>query len=99
MIQLNLKPDKLLPSVFTSQPVIAHDTLGADTAMQALPLVFFVSIKDHSLVMLHFSLSLMGVCVGARGYMFKWEVLCLDWELREELVGNIFFCLASVYKL
>lgn len=63
MIQLNLKPDKLLPSVFTSQPVIAHDTLGADTAMQALPLVFFVSIKDHSLVMLHFSLSLMGVCV------------------------------------
>jgi len=44
VIQLNLKPDKLLPSVFTSQPVIAHDTLKTDIATQTLPLVFIISV-------------------------------------------------------
>lgn len=39
------------------------------------------------------------VDVGARGYVFEWGVLSLDCELREELVWNIFFCWASVYKL
>jgi len=44
VIQLNLKPDKLLPSVFTSCSVLAHDTVEADRAAQALPLVFIVLI-------------------------------------------------------
>ncbi|KQK73813.1 hypothetical protein AAES_164225 [Amazona aestiva] len=44
VIQLNLKPDKLLPSVFTSQLVIAHDTLKPDIATLTLALVFIVPI-------------------------------------------------------
>lgn len=82
MIQLNLKPDKLLPSVFTSQLVIEHDTLKADIATLILPLVFIVSILVRVVSWLYCtSVFLLWMCIqDARGYLFKQEVLSLDGE-------------------
>lgn len=66
MIQLNLKPDKLLPSVFTLRPVVAHDTLKADRAAQTLPLVFIVLILVRIISWAHCT-SVFHLGVRARG--------------------------------
>lgn len=82
MIQLNLKPDKLLPSVFTSQLVIAHDTLKPDIATLTLALVFIVPILVRIVSGLYCtSVFHLWMCIqDARGHRFKLEVLSLDWE-------------------
>lgn len=99
MIQLNLKPNKLLPSVFTSQPVIARDTLKTD--YRYIDTTFGVYHidpgKDHFLGVFGLQpFTYRCAFVGARGCMFKWEVLSLNCESRE--MGSCQTC-SLVYLL
>lgn len=92
VIQLNLKPDKLLPSVFTSRSVIAHDTLKADRAAQTLPLVFIVLILVRIVSWAHCT-SVFHLGVRARGCEMMHTVLGdrTARDLREVFVSNISF--------